>query len=66
MDVLTHKPLLEKIDARTVSVGLIPCPPDHLPAVGDTVTFREATFEHFSAPTLVPHGSSVAATLTSV
>ncbi len=52
--------------AGTVSVGLIPCPSDHLPALGDTVTFREATFEHFSTPILVPQGSSVAATLTSV
>ena len=66
MDVPTHKPLLENIAAGTVSVGLIPCPPDRLPAVGDKVTFLEADFEHLSDPTLVPQGSSVAATLTSV
>lgn len=66
MDVLTHKPLLEKIEAGTVAVGTIPCPPDCLPAVGNTVTFREATFELFSPPAFVPHGRSVAARLTSV
>ncbi len=66
IDVRTHKPLLEEIEAGTVSVGTIPCSPDRIPAVGEKIKFREATFEHFCAPTLVPHGNSVSATLTSV
>lgn len=66
MDVPTAKPLLEKIKAGEVRVGLIPCPPDHLPAPGDMVTFREATFDDFGVPSLVPNGDSTSITLASV
>lgn len=66
MDVPTAKPLLEKIKAGEVRVGLIPCPPDHLPALGDVVTFREAIFDDFSVSSLVPNGDSASVRLASV
>ena len=66
MDVPTAKPLLEKIKAGEVCVGLIPCPPDHLPAKGDMVTFREATIGEFFVLSLVPNGDSTPVTLASV
>jgi len=66
MDVPTTKLLLEKIKAGELRLGLIPCPPDHLPAPGDRVRFREATFEQFCVPSLVPNGDSVSVKLTSI
>ena len=66
MDVPTVKGLLEKIKAGEVRVGLIPCPPDHLPTPGDTVRFREATFEQFCVPSFVPNGDVVSVVLTSI
>ena len=66
MNVPTAKPLLDKIKAGEVRVGLIPCHPDHLPVPGDIVTSREATFDDFSVSSLVPTGDSTSVTLASV
>lgn len=66
MDLPTAKPLLEKIKAGEVRVGLIPCPPDHLPAPGDVVTFCEAIFDDFCVSRLVPNGDSASVRLVSV
>jgi hypothetical protein len=65
MDVLTIKPLLDKIRAGFEGEGAVPCPPDKLPVPGDVVTFREAAFQ-LGAPSLVPNGDSTSVTLTSV
>lgn len=65
MDVPTEKPLLEKIKAGQVHEGTIPYPSDQIPAVGDRVTFREATFP-FGIPTRVSNGEWVSVTLTTV
>ena len=66
MEVPTNKQLIERIKSGEVRVGTIPCPPDRIPALGDTVRFREAVFDHFSVARLVPDGEAVSAVLTSV
>ena len=65
MEIPTDKPLLDRIKAGDVGVGLIPCPPDHIPVPGDRVVFREATFS-FGRTTVDPVGDSIQATLTVV
>ncbi len=65
MDVPTEKTLLERIKAGKVREGTIPYPPDQVPAVGDIVTFREATWA-FGIPSRVPNGDWFSVTLTSV
>ena len=66
MEVPTVKTLLDHIKAEEVLLGLIPCPSDRIPTVGESVTFREATFDSFGIPTFVVGGDKAVVHLTSL
>jgi hypothetical protein len=46
--------------------AVVPFSPASPPAVGDRVTFREAAFDPFGTPVLVPNGDAVSVELTEV
>jgi hypothetical protein len=46
--------------------AVVPFSPESPPAVGERVTFREAAFDPFGTPVLVPNGDAVSVELTEV
>jgi hypothetical protein len=62
---------MEKRELEAIKHGrrrdvLVPVKPEEPPAVGDTVTFLEATVDPFGTPLLVPNGGSICVELTEV
>jgi hypothetical protein len=64
MSVPTEKKLLQRIKAGTADRGILPVPPDESIAVGDILSFREATFSLHQIPTLVLNGDSASMRIT--
>jgi hypothetical protein len=62
---------IEKAQLDAMKLGrrhdaVVPVSPEDPPAVGDTVTFLEATADPFGTPVLVPNGDAVSVDLTEV
>lgn len=64
VSVPTETKLLKRIKTGKENQGILPVAPDEGIGVGDTLTFREATFSVHQVPTLVPSGESVSMRVT--
>lgn len=60
----TGKKLLQGIKAGKEDRGIIAVSPDNSVGVGDILIFREATFDPYQIPTLVPNGDSASVRIT--
>ena len=66
MDFPIEKVQLDAIKQGRRHYAVVPVRPESPPAVGDTVTFQEATSDPFGNPVLVPNGDAVPVDLTEV
>jgi hypothetical protein len=66
MDFPTEKGQLDLIKRGRRHDAVVPVDPKGPPAVGDTVTFLEATTDPFGTPVVVPNGEAVSVDLTEV
>jgi hypothetical protein len=65
MEVPAIWPKMQEIIAGKCTASVCPCGPSGAPAVGDSITFREATGDDTNA-SFVPGGDRVTVVLTSV
>ena len=66
MDFPIERAELDAIKHGRRHDAVVPVSPEAPPAVGDTVTFQEATSDPFGNPVLVPNGDAVSVDLTEV